>query len=284
MKRGIKNLGLTFLVVLVVLPAVIANSLTVSAPVSVNPGQTFSVDIIGSTTTSDLHSIQFDFNYDDSVLLFNSISEGAFLSESGTVVTIFNYTGLSSDKIDNIYNARNTTWQDPSPGVTGTNQVIATINFFALSTGSSNLGLTNVIWVNSSILNNSAAIINPTITNDSINVIALPCNLINANWSATSVVEGTLVTLTVEGDSNCVGEQINFTVIEDDGVLADPVLALGGLDHGEADASHGRVRVVEAELECQSALLDGSPLQGQLHYAGHKNHGRGHENLSPGAA
>jgi len=55
----------------------------------------------------------------------------------------------------------------------------------------------------------------------------LICDLTNAYWSYQSVPEGTEVTLTVEG-TNCDGQEINFTIYENDLVLDDLVVTLTG--------------------------------------------------------
>ncbi len=183
---------------------------------SANTGDNFQIRINATTSTSDLHSIQFDVNYDPAVLTLSSVSEGAFLSSDGRV-TIFNYSSFGSGLADDIYNARNTTYADSSPGINGTG-TIAILNFTAISVGSSNISLFNVTWVNSSILNASAAVIIPTINNGSVNVASVPCVLTNATWSATSVTEGQQVSLTVTG-TNCDGQTLNFSVWEDDGII-----------------------------------------------------------------
>ncbi|MEK6926187.1 MAG: MopE-related protein [Nanoarchaeota archaeon] len=48
-----------------------------------------------------------------------------------------------------------------------------------------------------------------------ISIVQPPCNLTNALWSTSSVVQGTQVTLTVNG-TNCDGKALNFTIKEDD--------------------------------------------------------------------
>lgn len=210
------------LVVVFFLGMVSANSVSIVPSTSaVLTGESVVVDVEVSTTTSDIHSIQFDIFYDGVILDYYSIVEGDFLSEGGSVVTIFGNGSLGSGVISGIYNARNVT-----SGITTTG-TIATITFNASAVGSSQIGLHNVIWVNSTILNASAEVITPTITNGTVNVASAPCTMDSAFWSATDVVEGTVVTLTVQG-TNCDGEEVVFEVFEDDsGILEFP---FGGAD------------------------------------------------------
>jgi hypothetical protein len=207
---------------------VVANNVFVSpASVPTTQGSIVSLQVRVNTTTSDIHSIQFDLTYNPLILSFSSLTEGSFLSTGGKT-TIFNRTSISSGLIYNIYNVRNTTYTDSNPGISGTNGVIAIINFTAIAGGTSNIGISNALWVNSSILNASAAVVTPTISNGSVTVTgSSSCTLTSAVWSTISATEGQPVTLTLTG-TNCDGKQMNFTVWEDDSSIFE--FPLGGAD------------------------------------------------------
>jgi hypothetical protein len=60
----------------------------------------------------------------------------------------------------------------------------------------------------------------------SINISVLTvCNLTNAYWNQSSVVNGSLVTMTVDG-TNCSGKDINFSIYEDEGGSNDYIFSL----------------------------------------------------------
>lgn len=221
MKRGNFKLVIFAFMLISIVGFVFANDLFVQIPTPPqNVGDNFQVNIVGTTTT-DIHSIQFDVTYDDSVLTLNDVDEGNFMNEGGGIVTIFNYSSYGGGLADDVYVARNTTWQSPDPGANGTG-TIAILNFSVDSFGSSNIGLTDVIWVNTSILNASVGIENPTITNNSVTISPpASCDLTSANWSITDAVEGQQVQLIVEG-TNCAGQQINYTIWEWDPTIFSP--------------------------------------------------------------
>ena len=127
--------------------------------VAVNTGDSFIVDVavVALTNTSDLYGIQFDVDYDSAILSFNSIVEGPLLSSDGEA-TFFNYS-LASGKINNVYNIRNVTNGSLNPGIYSDAGIIARINFSAVGAGTSSIGFSEVLWVNSTITNQSAEIV-----------------------------------------------------------------------------------------------------------------------------
>jgi hypothetical protein len=221
---------ITILLFVIILFVSFASANTVSiipSSTNVNVGNTFSINVSVTTSTSNLYSLQFDLNYNPAVLTLNSLSPGTFLLNNSTIV--FNYASFGSGLADNVYSARNKTFTAPDPGVTGTGSV-AVLSFTATAAGNSGLNLSNVIWVNSSILNASVANVIPTLNNGSV-VVNIPpqCQLTNANWSTISVTEGQGVTLNVYGN-NCVGQIINFSIWEYDGSFVEQMLLAGADD------------------------------------------------------
>jgi len=89
-----------------------------------------------------------------------------------------------------------------------------------------------------------------------------PCNLTEANWSAVETTNSTPVLLTVYGDSNCEGVEINFIVWEDDvdvpflGELFGEGDDLANTQPGTAIFSGGRASVIwNAEWQCDGSLF-----------------------------
>ncbi|MEK6918182.1 MAG: MopE-related protein [Nanoarchaeota archaeon] len=216
MKRETTNFIIFYIFLLAIISFVSANTVSVVPPATnVNVENSFIVNVSANTSTSNLFSIQFDLNYNSSVLILNSVSEGSFLKSDGAT-TIFNYTSIGGGLARGVYGVRNKTFLDASPGING-NGSIAVLSFTAIASGNSGLNLSNVIWVNSSILNDSVANVVSAINNGSVVVnTPLQCQLTNANWSTNSAIENQTVTLTVQG-TNCDGQSINFTVWEYDG-------------------------------------------------------------------
>jgi hypothetical protein len=152
-----------------ILPVICANSLYASSnSLSFTTGQTVSVQVNINASESDVYGVQFDIDFDSNVLSFNSISEGGFLGSDGAK-TIFNYSSVSSGKVNNIYNLRNKTNLDSNPGIKGTG-TITVLNFIATNSGVSVINLSDVTWVNSTIGNDSAQQATLTIEGISISV------------------------------------------------------------------------------------------------------------------
>jgi hypothetical protein len=159
---------------------------------SVNQNNTFTVQIKGNAfaNSSDIYGVQFDLTYNPAILSVNSVSEGTMLNLDGAA-TIFNYD-LSSGVVS-IYDVRNVTSIDLKHGIYDDDGVLATINFNAIAGGISNLDINNLIWVNSTITNQSVGIPGVTITNGNVNV----------NGTAPALFCGDLVCNNGETCSSC---------------------------------------------------------------------------------
>ncbi|MBU0894028.1 MAG: hypothetical protein KKF48_03820, partial [Nanoarchaeota archaeon] len=136
---------------------------------SVDQGDPVTIEIKGQVpiTESDIYAIQFDVDYDPSILTFNApLVEGDLLNNDG-VSTIFGYDDSVPGKLDDVYISRNNTQ-------TGTffDGVFATISFTAssIADGMSDITLNEVIWVNSTITNDTAQNITPVINNGNVTV------------------------------------------------------------------------------------------------------------------
>ncbi|NOT86403.1 MAG: hypothetical protein HOP02_16840 [Methylococcaceae bacterium] len=131
---------------------------------TVNVGQSFSLNV-NVSEISDLYAFQFDLGYDPSVISATSISEGGFLSTGGSTLfiggTIDNANGTISNTSDLLNGA--------IPGVTGSG-ILATIDFTALTAGSSGVSFFNPILLDS----NGADIIANYSESTIVNVSAIP--------------------------------------------------------------------------------------------------------------
>jgi len=127
-------------------------------------GEEIILNITGQApaTASDVYAIQFDIVYDINNLTLNSIDQGTMLNFDGAS-TVFDYT-LTSGRIDNVFISRNNTLT----GIYSDKDVFAFLNFTATGAGVSNVIIENVVWVNSTITNDSAETINPTIIGGSV--------------------------------------------------------------------------------------------------------------------
>jgi general secretion pathway protein D len=108
-----------------------------SSPVTVSPGQTFTLDVDVSSVT-DLYAFQFDIAFNPSVLDAVDINEGAFLPSGGTTFfitgTIDNMGGTISSNADSLFGAIS--------GVDGSG-VLATVDFIAIAPGDSAINILN---------------------------------------------------------------------------------------------------------------------------------------------
>ena len=228
MRKGV-NLLVLILALVSVISFVSANTVYInpaSIP-SVDQGNNFDLEVRVSTSTSNIYAIQFDVDYNPAMLTLNSITEGGFFSSDGAS-TVFSEGTLTSGKADNVYGARNKTYLESSQGITG-DGIIAVLNFTANGVGTSTVSFSDVTWVNSTITNDTAQTITPTLTSGSVTIVGVPCTLTNAFWSTSSTVGGTLVNLIVTGN-NCNGQPVRFVVWEydtfpgtDDSVSINPV-------------------------------------------------------------
>ena len=140
LKRTLLTL-LIFVLPVLWAPAFVEAVPITSAPfVTVGVGDTFAIPI-SITGATDLTSWQFDLSFDPTIVMANSVSEGPFLSSSGTASTLYipgvidNVGGLISLVADSYVD-----FGTPPSG----DGVLADIEFTALSLGVSPLTFSNV--------------------------------------------------------------------------------------------------------------------------------------------
>jgi hypothetical protein len=112
---------------------------------TVNKGEEFTVEI-KVTNANDLYGFQFDIEYNPDVLKYVRIGEGGFLSRSGADITFPLNGTASSGLVDNIANTR-------MGGINGVNGdgTLEKITFTALNTGTCQIKITNIKFLNSKI-------------------------------------------------------------------------------------------------------------------------------------
>jgi len=115
-------------------PTITAGSATV------NVGDTFHI-LISISSPTEVDSWQFDLAFTASLLKANSVTEGPFLSESGTKTTLFS-PGVIDNGTGHITLVTDS-FVDLLPGPSGSG-VLADISFTALAPGVSPLTLANV--------------------------------------------------------------------------------------------------------------------------------------------
>ncbi len=211
MKKKERMLFFIFVIFFTLISYVSAVEIYINPPSqSVDVGSNFNVEVRGRAPTggSDVYAVQYNLTYNPSILTFNPPPIEGPLLGTGAPSTVFTFSSVPG--IVTVYNSRNGT----TTGVNTPDDLFTTLSFTLNSAGTSPLNLANVIWVNSTITNQSVGIPGVTVTNGS--VTNTPCQFTNAYWSTTSATEGNLVTLTVVGTSSCAGQAVNFTIWEDD--------------------------------------------------------------------
>lgn len=115
----------------------------------VNIGDMVQVDLL-ITDVDDLYGFQIDVSYDDSILTYDSVAEGTFLSENGTVSTFFNGSLIngSNGLIDDIL-----VFRISHPNGTDGNGTLATIYFNATNSGISDVQIVEMLLANSTSQN-----------------------------------------------------------------------------------------------------------------------------------
>lgn len=141
-----KVLAACFLTVAAVSAATVSIDPTVT---NVDVGSTFSLNV-DITDITDLYAFQFDIGFDPTVLSANSVSEGPFLSSGGGTTlfipgTIDNGSGLVSFTADALTGPISGVSTGATPGV------LATLQFTALSTGTSPITLSNIMLLDSNL-------------------------------------------------------------------------------------------------------------------------------------
>lgn len=125
------------------LPAGLQNVSVSPATQTVSNGDMFTAEIKISDA-SDLYGFQFDIEYDPNILRYEKIEEGDFLSNNGTDTTYPLAPSVSSGLLKNIVNTR----LGPVGGVNGEG-TLEIITFTALGTGTSEIKISNIRFVNS---------------------------------------------------------------------------------------------------------------------------------------
>lgn len=115
----------------------------IPATQNVSNGDTFAVEVKVSDA-SDLYGFQFDIEYDPNILQYEKIEEGNFLSKNGADTTYPINPEISSGLLKNIVNTR----LGPIAGVNDEG-VLETITFTALGTGTSEIKISNIRFVDS---------------------------------------------------------------------------------------------------------------------------------------
>ena len=138
---------------------------------TVNQGGYVTIEIRGKAPVgvSDVYAIQYDVDYNDSILSFVSIAGGNLLNNNSQDVTFFNYS-LAPGKIDDVYIVRNET-NGTDAGIHMDLGNFTIINFTTIAPGISYINISELTWVNSSITNESVGVVeNVIVTNGTVNV------------------------------------------------------------------------------------------------------------------
>jgi general secretion pathway protein D len=126
-------------------PLLTAEPLITAVSAMVRPGDVFTVPVT-ITGASDVFAFQFDLAFDPAILELQSISEGGFLPTAGATIfapgTIDNTAGTATATADTLSGA--------VPGASGSG-TLADFTFRALALGTSDLALSNVILLDSSL-------------------------------------------------------------------------------------------------------------------------------------
>jgi hypothetical protein len=112
---------------------------------AINPTDSFSLDV-DITNVQDLFGFQFDIFYDPTVLSASLIEEGGFLSSAGDTFFI---PGIIDNVTGTISFTANTLL-GPILGSSGSG-TLARLTFTALSFGTSTVGLTNLLLLDSGL-------------------------------------------------------------------------------------------------------------------------------------
>jgi len=137
----LRRIALAALIVTTCLDLAYAAASTITAgSATVNVGDTFDI-AVSIASPSEVDSWQFDLSFTASLLKANFVTEGSFLSESGTKTTLFS-PGVIDNGTGHITLVTDS-FVDLPPGPSGSG-VVADISFTALAPGVSPLTLSNV--------------------------------------------------------------------------------------------------------------------------------------------
>jgi len=116
-----------------------------TSSVQVQPGTSFTLDVVASDVF-DLYAYAFDLTWNPAVLRATGVTGGAFLPTAGSTFfdggTVDNQSGIIGGTYDTLIGN--------TPGASGSG-VLVTIAFEALSLGSTDLGFSNVITLDSGL-------------------------------------------------------------------------------------------------------------------------------------
>lgn len=135
----------------------------------VNVGDNFSLDIAISDVT-DLFSYQFDIVFNSTILSAQAVNESSFLSTAGSTFFI-------PGDIDNVAGTISFTANtliSSVAGVTGAG-VLASINFQPLTSGTSTIGLSNIVLLDSALTEISSSALPGSV---SVAAVPLPGGLL----------------------------------------------------------------------------------------------------------
>ena len=120
----------------------------INAPTGLGVGDTASIGITASEADG-LFGFQFDLSFDDSILEYQSITEGTFLNNNGADTTFCIDPSTSTAGLIKNYACTRLKANGQVVGVSGTG-TLATVTFRVLSTGASSLTLSNVKFADTS--------------------------------------------------------------------------------------------------------------------------------------
>jgi general secretion pathway protein D len=133
--------ALSFALLVILAPTLVEADPVISAPfVTVGVGDTFTIPV-SITGATDLTSWQFDLAFNPAIVTANSVTEGPFLSSSGTQSTVF-VPGFIDNGGGNILGVADL-FTDISLPPSGSG-VLANIEFLALAPGVLSLTFSNV--------------------------------------------------------------------------------------------------------------------------------------------
>jgi hypothetical protein len=144
----LKRIGIILFMWICLAVSQVATATTISVqPASVNKsvGETFSLDIRISDVT-DLYAFQFDIEFDPSILSATSITDGEFLP----IADSLGFFTLGINNVVGSIGYITNTLTGTIPGVSNSG-VLASIDFKAIGIGTSDVSLSNVMLLDSSL-------------------------------------------------------------------------------------------------------------------------------------
>lgn len=130
-----------------VAPAFAAPNVTLSGPASATPGSTIQLTVAASDF-SDLYAYQFDVSFNAAAFNVASVTEGNLLATQGTTFFDGGTVDNSNGTVSFILN----TLIGPGSGATGSGSLATlTFNVGSSFTGSSSIGITNFVALDSAL-------------------------------------------------------------------------------------------------------------------------------------